>query len=125
MPIVIRPRDQSKANYLELCPSSWDLRILIESLQVWLDSQPTHFAESVTGSWIADVGFAPRSEATGGGPILSLQLMKQCLCYNLEIYLSEYPPFTHSESPALQDLKASERMSLLKDLKNARDQENH
>ena len=123
MPIVIRPHDQSRDNRLELSPSSWDLRHLFGGLQEWLDSGPTHFADSATRVWIADIGFIARSNATGGGPIVSLRLMKQCLHYNLEIYLSEYPPFTHSESPAVQDLPASERMRLLKDLKNARDQE--
>ena len=40
--------------------------------------------------WIADVGFSPRVDACGGGPILKVELMQKCVDLNIEIYLSEY-----------------------------------
>lgn len=38
-----------------------------------------------------DIGFSPRPDALGGGPVISRKLMQACLKANLELFFSEYP----------------------------------
>jgi hypothetical protein len=70
--------------------SEWDLRSQVEALEQWLR---THRGElDPSFEWVADIGFSPCSNACGGGPPLSRELMRMCLDANMEIYLSEYGP---------------------------------
>ena len=76
-------------NLIELAPDEWKLREQVDSLEAWLKNNrgqlnPTH-------RWVADIAFSVRSNAAGGGPVITCNLMQICIESNLDIYLSEYP----------------------------------
>ena len=71
-----------------LGPEEWDLRTLIDLLANWL--RENDGALEPADSWIADIGFNVHVDATGGGPIVSSEIMELCLRNHVEIYLSEY-----------------------------------
>ena len=90
MPCVIRKIvGDTFENYDELVMDEWRLREQVESLEEWL--QVNHCILNTEFRWVADIGFCPRSNAFGGGPPITRNLMTLCLAANLEIYLSEYP----------------------------------
>jgi hypothetical protein len=68
--------------------TEWDLRRQVEALEKWLREHRGELDPS--SEWIADIGFTHRSNASGGGPPFTRELMRMCLDANLEIYLSEY-----------------------------------
>jgi len=80
--------DGNSENYVRLAEESWDLPELFKIFENWL----TEHADNLPSGhqWIADIGFTPREGANGGGPILSVQLMKKCTDLGMSIYLSEY-----------------------------------
>ena len=80
--------DGESTNYHLLASESWDLREQFKILESWLIEVDGILEDA--DSWIADIGFTIRLDATGGGPILSSSLMRLCLQNNVEIYLSEY-----------------------------------
>ena len=86
--IIRRITEDGSENHVELCEDSWDLRAQIEALEEWLFSSEMNLDSS--HHWVADVGFSHRANACGGGPPLTLNLMRKCLEYNIEIFLSEY-----------------------------------
>lgn len=75
-------------NYAHVGEGSWNLRELVSALEKWLDSETGNLPAN--SKWIADIGFSPRSDACGGGPILSTELMQKCIDIDMEIYFSEY-----------------------------------
>jgi hypothetical protein len=89
MPCIIRRVVGERfENHAEIAPGEWKLRPQIEALEQWLSQ---HRDQLPAGhQWVADVGFTARRDATGGGPPISLDLMRMCLEANMEIYLSEY-----------------------------------
>ena len=88
MPVIIRRIvDDRFKNFAEV-NDSWDLRTQVEALEEWMDKNAESLA--ISSKWVADIGFAVRLDATGGGPPISLKLMQSCVARNLEIYLSEY-----------------------------------
>jgi hypothetical protein len=96
MPVVIRRVVGDRfENHTEIAGDAWDLRTQIEALEEWLSAHPIELDRS--NQWVADVGFTVRLDATGGGPPISLNLMKMCVDSNLEIYLSEYGAEPDSE----------------------------
>jgi|GEM_PF-4095836 len=91
MPCVIRKRTGERfENLVTLAGEEWDLSPQVEALERWLAYSPPDFRRE--SRWVADIGFHPRSGAAGGGPALSLDLLRTCVESNLEIHLSEYPP---------------------------------
>lgn len=123
MPVIIRPLgSESGLNDEELCGDSWDLTAQVIALHDWLRAGPDLFQKRGGGTegWIADIGFSPRQDATGGGPILTSELMQMCLDNRVQIHLSEYAPLEKPENKPLQDLTLPERASLLQALKAAR-----
>lgn len=78
----------SSETFAIIAKGSWNLRSLISELEVWLDNEADNLPSGF--KWIADVGFSPREDACGGGPILKVELMQKCVDLNMEIYLSEY-----------------------------------
>jgi hypothetical protein len=90
MPIVVRKVEGDHFVNLEvIAGDEWKLREQVEALEDWLQNN-THKLDPQF-RWVADIGFEQRKGAMGGGPPLTLNLMKHCLDANLEIYLSEYP----------------------------------
>jgi len=65
----------------------WELPKLFKEFENWLFAN----VDSIeAGEWIADIGFSPRESATGGGPIISTEIMASCLKIGMAIYISEY-----------------------------------
>jgi hypothetical protein len=90
MPWVIRKIVGNEfENLIELSGEEWRLREQVEALEEWLEVHRSKLDPS--SKWVADIGFCVRSDAVGGGPPITRNLMKMCLDVNLEIYLSEYP----------------------------------
>lgn len=89
MAIWIRRVEGSKrVNHLKLANDDWDLRSQFIIFENWLLTGP-EFLESGQ-SWIADIGFDSRVNATGGGPVITQELMSMCLKHNITIHLSEF-----------------------------------
>ena len=91
MDLSIRVRKivgDSSENVISLGADSWDLRELFTIFEEWLI---TNGASLEAGDgWIVDVGFSPRRGASGGGPIISPNIMSLCVEKRISIYLSEY-----------------------------------
>jgi len=89
MAIWIRKiKGDTSENYLKLADGDWNLRTQFEVFESWLKCDAGNLKSDEM--WIADIGFAPREGALGGGPIISLEMMKICLDKQITIYLSEY-----------------------------------
>ena len=75
-------------NEIKLAPNDWNLMSQFEVFEEWLRSNNGQLVSEE--GWVVDIGFSPRENATGGGPVISKEIMKLCLKNNIEIYLSEY-----------------------------------
>ena len=83
---IIRKIVGDQYENFETISDGWDLRLQVETLETWLSQ---HAGRLGSGhAWVADIGFNHRSNAFGGGPPISRELMQMCLDSNLEIYLS-------------------------------------
>lgn len=78
----------SSENVIRLGVDSWDLRELFKIFEKWLITCGASL-EAGEG-WIVDIGFSPRPGASGGGPIISPDIMSLCVEKRISIYLSEY-----------------------------------
>ena len=74
----------------DLCDDEWELPTQIEALERWLVQNKNKLPR---GSYIADIGFSPRTGAAGGGATLTTQAMSIMIDMGMELYLSEYPEF--------------------------------
>ena len=79
---------EKSENYLKLAEDEWGLPVQFEVFEMWLKSGADDLDSSY--QWIADIGFSPRDGASGGGPIISLEIMEICLSKRITIFLSEY-----------------------------------
>ncbi|TGM19419.1 hypothetical protein [Leptospira meyeri] len=96
MAIWIRKTHNEKTeNYVNLIENDWNLTAQFEALEEWLKIVDGKLDQKA--KWIADLGFAPRRNALGGGPVISLDLMQLCIKNNLEIFISEYPDSTKED----------------------------
>jgi hypothetical protein len=98
MPISIYSDDDSRAEVAWLCDDDWSLRSQVSALDTWL-SQPK--PTLAAARYIADIGFCPRSDATGGGAAVSPQMMRRMVDLGITLFLSEYPavPNAREHSP--------------------------
>ncbi|MBK9719765.1 MAG: hypothetical protein IPO85_20060 [Saprospiraceae bacterium] len=71
-----------------LCDDVWDLPNQIHTLEKWLRTKGISLPKS---SYVADIGFAIRKDATGGGAVLNSETMKIMSDIGMDIFLSEYP----------------------------------
>ncbi len=86
MPIDIYIDDNyERIDYL--CEDIWDLPNQINSLEKWLKTKGVLLSEK---SYVADIGFDIRKDATGGGAVLSSESMKIMGGIGMSIYFSEY-----------------------------------
>ncbi|MCW7492544.1 hypothetical protein ND861_09580 [Leptospira sp. 2 VSF19] len=89
MPIWIRKTNKEKTeNYHHLMKDDWDLTNNFEAFSDWIQSVDGTLDKKF--DWVADISFSPRPNATGGGPVISFDLMKLCIKNNIEIYISEF-----------------------------------
>ena len=85
MPINIYEQKTHK-EVAYLADSYWDLPNQIAELEEWLKETNT-----LSGTYVADIGFDIRPDASGGGAVLTLDMLKKLSELGIEIYLSEYP----------------------------------
>ncbi|MBJ6117596.1 hypothetical protein JAO76_05310 [Pontibacter sp. BT310] len=71
-----------------LCDDVWDLPSLIDSLENWLKKTGRNLSE---GSYVADIGFDIRKDASGGGGVINSESMSIMREIGMDVYLSEYP----------------------------------
>jgi len=71
-----------------LCDDVWDLPNQINTLEKWLRTKGFSLPKS---SYVADIGFDIRKDATGGGAVLNSETMKIMSDIGMDIFLSEYP----------------------------------
>ena len=67
---------------------SWDLRNSLEEFESWIRENDGKLNDKTP--WIADIGFSTRQDASGGGPTISVELMRICVRNNVTIHLSEF-----------------------------------
>ncbi len=65
----------------------WDLPSQLEKLEKWVHANRDQLND---GPYIADIGFMIRSDASGGGAVLSSDVMKLFAEIGLSLYFSEY-----------------------------------
>lgn len=78
----------TREGVLKLAGDTWELPKLFNEFETWLMNAGQELDPSF--QWVVDIGFSPREGASGGGPIISTEIMKQCVEKNIAIYLSEY-----------------------------------
>lgn len=86
MPVVIR-NPNVRERIAVLCPDEWELPNQICELERWLDADVSNLTP---GSYIADIGFHVRRDATGGGAALSPEAMQKMSSLGMSLFLSEY-----------------------------------
>lgn len=87
MPINIYNRTNYE-NLDWLCNDIWDLPNQIDALEKWLLVKGFSLPK---GSYVADIGFDIRKDASGGGAVINSDSMKIMSDIGMNIYLSEYP----------------------------------
>ncbi len=95
MPIAINKysNPENNKNGVEvawLCDDSWELPKQLEALEKWLVENQL----LPKGCYAADIGFAPREGALGGGGVVSLGSMSIMTSIGMNLYFSEYPEGT-------------------------------
>jgi hypothetical protein len=70
-----------------LCDEIWELPDQLDALEKWIEE--FHGKIGIERK-VADIGFEVRSNATGGGSVLSARTMRLASKMNLDIYFSEY-----------------------------------
>ncbi|NJL88635.1 MAG: hypothetical protein HC916_01675 [Coleofasciculaceae cyanobacterium SM2_1_6] len=71
-----------------LCDQDWELPSQIDGLEEWLLENEDNLP---SGSYVADIGFDIRKDASGGGAALSVQAMAIMVKLGMDLFLSEYP----------------------------------
>ena len=81
-------KQNSKDRITWLCDDNWELPNQISELEKWLIENSKSLPKS---DYVIDIGFDVRPTATGGGAVISINLMKLMSEKGFELYLSEYP----------------------------------
>ena len=87
MPINIYSQDDSRDKVAWLCDDNWRLPDQAEALEAWLTD---NCAKLQPGRYIADIGFTPREDASGGGAAISPEMMRTMADLGMSLFLSEY-----------------------------------
>ena len=87
MPIVIYSEEKSGDRLASLCEEEWELPKLIPALESWLSANHSRIK---CGHYVADIGFAVREDAGGGGSALSPETMRIMAACGMWLFLSEY-----------------------------------
>ncbi len=89
MPIKITSRSNGKSSELAwLCDKDWRLPSQVSALEDWLAE---NVAQLPKGDYSADIGFAPRPDAAGGGALITPAMMRSMLDIGMTLFFSEYP----------------------------------
>jgi hypothetical protein len=88
MPInITRVTDTDYEKIEWLCDGVWELPSQISALEMWLTKSQSKLQPD---SYIADVGFCSRPDASGGGAALTIEAMRIMAELGMELHLSEY-----------------------------------
>jgi hypothetical protein len=87
MPIVIYPKKSPSEKLACLCDDCWELTDQIPVLEEWLSENKMKVA---SGEYVADIGFTPRNDASGGGTAISPESMRTMAELGMWLFLSEY-----------------------------------
>lgn len=71
-----------------LCEDCWELPAQLAELERWVEKEGSALE---AGSYVADIGFCPRSAPSGGGGHLTLSTMSILAAAGIELWFSEYP----------------------------------
>jgi hypothetical protein len=91
MPVSIyrvTPEGQKNESIAWLCDDNWRLPDQAESLEEWLAQNS---ASLKPDECVADIGFTPREDASGGGAAISPETMRIMAHLGMSLFLSEYP----------------------------------
>ena len=86
--VRVSPKGQENETVAWLCDGCWRLPDQGEALVAWLAE---HGDGLPTGEYAADIGFAPRDDALGGGAALPPAALRRMADLGMALYLSEYP----------------------------------
>ncbi|WP_166418389.1 hypothetical protein [Cochlodiniinecator piscidefendens] len=81
------PTQEKPKSMAWLCDDSWELPVQLVEFERWLEKDGKNLPK---GSYIADIGFSPRSDASGGGGTLSVSAMQTLVKIRMEVWFSEY-----------------------------------
>ncbi len=70
-----------------ICDDDWELPGQIYMLGEWLKTKGILLPK---GAYIADIGFCVRKDASGGGGVITTEIIELLNKIGMEIYLSEY-----------------------------------
>ena len=87
MAINIYEDNEEHTKIAWLCDNEWELPDQIHALEEWLKDNQGKLKK---GNYIADLGFSARKGATGGGPVISTDMMQLMINLGIDLYLSEY-----------------------------------
>jgi hypothetical protein len=88
MPINIYSQDRTNTDPIAwLCDDEWELPGQFHELERWLKANQQALDK---GKYVADIGFQIRPNATGGGGVISTEMIRILNDLGMEIYLSEY-----------------------------------
>lgn len=90
MPIRIFAEDSLATTLHYLCEDIWNLPEQMAGLELWLADNKCSFSP---GSYVADIGFKIREDASGGGAALTSKMMRDLSELGMSLHLSEYPGF--------------------------------
>jgi hypothetical protein len=110
MPIVIYsrkgPPESPPPELAWLCDDEWTLPAQVYALEVWLRK---HKRKIKKGSYVADIGFTVRKDASGGGSALSIEMMHTMAALGITLFLSEYPGVSRKTKSNNKGCIAAER----------------
>lgn len=86
MPVDIY-NDETNEKLDFICADDWELPKQVYALELWLNENCKKLKPS---QYIADIGYSVRSDASGGGAVVTTRAMKQMVSIGMELYLSEY-----------------------------------
>ena len=89
MPInILKVRQPEAENDIvdRICDGEWELPTQIDALESWLETK----SALPSGEYIADIGYSVRKNATGGGGVFSVAMMKALVALEMDVYFSEY-----------------------------------
>jgi hypothetical protein len=84
----VTPEGQTNERIAWLCDDNWRLPDQAEALEAWLTENSAILKPD---EYVADIGFAPREDASGGGAAISPQMMRTMADLGMSLFLSEYP----------------------------------
>ena len=87
MPIRIEEGGETRRKLACLCDDDWNLASQVDELDSRLRE---HGRRLQPGEYVADIGMIVRSDASGGGAVISTRMMKTMSELGMELWISEY-----------------------------------